>query len=116
LRPSFVFFSSEALRLAEERANDLEELKASKRARKKAEKDATGVEDLHRRLQVAEDALSDKESKIVQRENDLITRFETQCGIFSSNTISPFVLLLSLSCWGSIDIDKIFPFSSRENW
>jgi hypothetical protein len=42
--------------------------------------------------------LSEKEAKLVQRENDIITRFETQSRRFSSNTISPFVLLLLLSC------------------
>ena len=89
----------EALRRAEERADDLEEkLKASEEAREKAEKDAAGVEDLRRRLQAAEDALSDREAKLVQRDNDIITRLEMQSRRFSSNTISPFVLLLSLSC------------------
>jgi hypothetical protein len=39
------------LRLAEERSNDLEKkLKASEKARKKAEKDVAGVEDLRQRL------------------------------------------------------------------
>ena len=89
----------EALRHAEERADDLEDkLKASEEAREKAEKDAAGVEDLWRRLQAAEDALSDREAKLVQRDNDIITCLEMQSRRFSSNTISPFVLLLSLSC------------------
>ena len=88
----------EALRRAEERADDLEEkLKASEEAREKAEKDAAGVKDLRRRLQAAEDALSDREAKLVQRDNDIITRLEMQSRRFSSNIISPFVLL-SLSC------------------
>jgi hypothetical protein len=40
-------FFSEALRLAEERANDLEKkLEASEKARKKAEKEAASVEEL----------------------------------------------------------------------
>jgi hypothetical protein len=45
---AFICFSfSNALRVAEERAKDLEEkLKASKEARQKAEKDVAGVEDL----------------------------------------------------------------------
>nr|XP_051190418.1 uncharacterized protein LOC127303752 [Lolium perenne] len=69
----------EALRHAKERADDLEEkLKASEEAREKAEKDAAGVEDLRRRLQAAEDALSDREAKLVQRDNDIISRLETQ--------------------------------------
>ncbi|KAM0893482.1 hypothetical protein ACQ4PT_025098 [Festuca glaucescens] len=75
----------EALRRAKERANDLEEkLRASEEAREKAEKDAAGVEDLRRRLQAAEDALSDKEAKLVQRDNDIITRLETQSRRFST--------------------------------
>ncbi|KAM0868448.1 hypothetical protein ACQ4PT_041307 [Festuca glaucescens] len=74
----------EALRRAEERANDLaEKLRASEEAREKAEKDAAGVEDLRRRLQAAEDALSDREAKLVQRDNDIITRLETQSRRFS---------------------------------
>ncbi|KAK1616616.1 hypothetical protein QYE76_022133 [Lolium multiflorum] len=69
----------EALRRAEERADDLEaKLKASEEARKRAEKDAAGVEDLRRRLQAAENALSDKEAKQVERDNDIITRLKTQ--------------------------------------
>ncbi|KAM0929882.1 hypothetical protein ACQ4PT_001336 [Festuca glaucescens] len=74
----------EALRRAEERANDLEEkLRASEEAREKAENDAAGVEDLRRRLQAAEDALSDREAKLVQCDNDIITRLETQSRRFS---------------------------------
>ncbi|KAM0884451.1 hypothetical protein ACQ4PT_030973 [Festuca glaucescens] len=74
----------EALRRSEERANDLEEkLRASDEAREKAEKDAAGVEDLRRRLQADEDALSDREAKLVQRDNDIITRLETQSRRFS---------------------------------
>jgi hypothetical protein len=93
------FFLSEALRLAEERANDLEKkLKASEKAHKKAEKEAADVKDLHQRLRAAEDALSDKEAQLVQRENDIIARFEMQSSRFLSNTIPPFVLLLAFSC------------------
>jgi hypothetical protein len=42
-----------------------EKLRDSKEAREKAEKDAAGVEDLRRRLQAAEDALSDREAKLI---------------------------------------------------
>jgi vacuolar-type H+-ATPase subunit E/Vma4 len=92
------FFIPEALRRAEECADDLEEkLKASEEAREKAEKDAAGVEDLRRRLQAAKDALSDRETKLVQCDNDIITLLETQSRRFSSNTISPFVVQFSLS-------------------
>jgi hypothetical protein len=87
---------SETLRRAEKHADDLEaKLNASEEARKRAEKDAAGVED-RRRLQAAEDALSDKEAKQVQRDNDIITRLETQSRRFSSNTIFPFVIPLFL--------------------
>ncbi|KAK1660554.1 hypothetical protein QYE76_048713 [Lolium multiflorum] len=56
----------EALRRAEERANDLEKKrKASEKVCKKAEKEAADVEDLRQTLEAAEDALSDKESKLV---------------------------------------------------
>ncbi|KAK1670787.1 hypothetical protein QYE76_058946 [Lolium multiflorum] len=74
----------EALHRAEERANDLEfQLKASEEAWKKGEKDASCVEDLRQRLQAAEDALSDREAKQVERENAIIQRLETQSRRFS---------------------------------
>ncbi|KAM0908070.1 hypothetical protein ACQ4PT_015702 [Festuca glaucescens] len=74
----------EALRRAEERANDLEEnLRASEEAREKAKNDVAGVEDLRRRLHAAEDALSDREAKLVQCDNDILTRLETQSRRFS---------------------------------
>jgi hypothetical protein len=90
-------FLPEALRRAEERADDLEaKLKASEEARKRAEKDAADVKDLRQRLQAAEDALSDKEAKQVERENEISTHLETQSRRFLSNTIFPFVALLFL--------------------
>jgi hypothetical protein len=90
-------FLPEALRRAEERANGLEtKLKASEEARKRAEKDAADVKDFRQRFQAAEDALSDKEAKQVERKNDIITRLETQSRRFSSNTIFPFVIPLFL--------------------
>jgi dsDNA-specific endonuclease/ATPase MutS2 len=59
-------FLSEALHHAEERANDLEEkIRASEEAREKAQEDVAGVADLRQRVQAAEDALSDKEAKLV---------------------------------------------------
>jgi dsDNA-specific endonuclease/ATPase MutS2 len=85
------------MRRAEERADDLATmLKANEEARKRAEKDAADVEDLHQRIQAAEDALSDKEAKQVEREIEISTRLETQSRRFSSNTIFPVVALLSL--------------------
>ncbi|KAM0887183.1 hypothetical protein ACQ4PT_029227 [Festuca glaucescens] len=74
----------EALHLVEKRANDLEKkLKASEKARKKAEKDAAGVEGLRDRLRAAENALSDREATLAQRETDIIALFETQFARFS---------------------------------
>ncbi|KAK1615881.1 hypothetical protein QYE76_021398 [Lolium multiflorum] len=69
----------EALRHAEECTDDLEaKLKANEEARKRAEKDAADVKDFHQRLQAAEDALSEKEAKQVERENDIVTHLEMQ--------------------------------------
>ncbi|KAK1694610.1 hypothetical protein QYE76_011307 [Lolium multiflorum] len=79
----------EALRRAEERADDLAaKLKASEEARKRAEKDAADVKDLRQRLQAAEDALSDKEAKQVERENDISTRLETNPEDFRGKWVS----------------------------
>jgi hypothetical protein len=71
-------------------------LRASEEVRKKPEKDASCVEDLRRRLQAAEDTLSDKEAKQVEHENAIIKCFETQYRRFSSTSIFPFVLPLFL--------------------
>jgi hypothetical protein len=105
------FSLPEAMRRAEERANDLEtKLKASEEARKKAEKDDANVKYLRQRLQAVEDALSDKDAKQFERENNIVTRFETQSRRFSSNTFFPFFfcfslfqlsLVLSTSCFSS---------------
>ena len=104
------------LRRAEERANDLEEkLRASEEAHEKAEKDAAGVEDLRRRLHAAEDALSDREAKLVQRDNDIITCLETQSRRFSSNTISPFVISTFPCAKIIFDVDEVLLFFSRED-
>ncbi|KAK1666899.1 hypothetical protein QYE76_055058 [Lolium multiflorum] len=83
----------DALRRAEERADDLEaKLKASETARKKAKKDAAAVKDLRQRLQAAEDALSDKEAHQVERGNNIVTRFETQSRRFPRNTGEQYTL------------------------
>ncbi|KAM0885795.1 hypothetical protein ACQ4PT_030102 [Festuca glaucescens] len=69
----------EALRHAEERADALEaKLKSIKAARKKAEEDAAAVEDLRQRLTTAENALSEKEARQIERENAIVERFDTQ--------------------------------------
>ena len=90
-----IFSTSEALRRAEEHADALDaKLKLSEKAREKAEKDAAAVEGLRQRLQTAEDALSDKESQQIERENAIVMRLETQIRGFTSN-----MLLLSPFCF-----------------
>jgi preprotein translocase subunit SecF len=112
---SLLYVLLEALHCAGERADDLEvKLKASEEAHERAEKDAVSVEDLRQRLQASEDALSDKEAKFIQRENDIITRLETQSRRFTSNIVflacdSALVLKVCL------DVDLFLLFSSREN-
>jgi hypothetical protein len=96
-----IFFASEALRRAEECADALDaKLKVSEKARVKAEKDAAAVEGLRQRLQTAEDALSDKEARQIERENAIATRLETQIRRFTSK-----LLLLSPFCF----FDCLFP-------
>jgi predicted TIM-barrel fold metal-dependent hydrolase len=88
-----IFFASEALRRAEERANVLDaKLKRSEKALEKAEKDAAIVEGLRQRLQTTEDALSDKEAQQIERKNIIMTRLEMQIRGFTSNLLflSPF--------------------------
>ncbi|KAK1648572.1 hypothetical protein QYE76_066377 [Lolium multiflorum] len=72
----------EALHLAEKRANDLEKkLKASEKARKKAEKDVAGVKDLRERLRAAKNALSGREAKLSQREADIIVSLSSKLAL-----------------------------------
>jgi chromosome segregation ATPase len=101
------------LHLAEKRANDLErKLKASEKARKKAEEDAAGIEDLRDRLHAAENALSDKEEKLPKREAAMIACFETQSVRFSSNIAFslryPFFYLLAYTSFISILKEYLF--------
>ncbi|KAK1653674.1 hypothetical protein QYE76_071479 [Lolium multiflorum] len=53
-------------------------LERSEEARENAEREATIVEDLRQRLHKAENALSDKVSQQIARENSIIARLETQ--------------------------------------
>jgi hypothetical protein len=77
LRPLTLF--SESLRRAEERADALAaKIERSEKGREKTEKDAATVGDLRQRLQIAENALSDKISQQIKRENAIIDRFDTQ--------------------------------------
>jgi ribosome-binding ATPase YchF (GTP1/OBG family) len=84
------------LHLAEKRASDFEKkLKASEKARKKAQEDAASVGDLRERLHAAENALSDRETKLAQWETDIIARFETHSTRFSSNITFSFYVLFT---------------------
>ncbi|KAM0873159.1 hypothetical protein ACQ4PT_038206 [Festuca glaucescens] len=74
-----------ALRRAEERADDLEaRLKASETAHKEAEENAAAAEGLRQKLQAAESALSNREAQQIERENEISTRLETQSRRFST--------------------------------
>jgi small-conductance mechanosensitive channel len=64
--------------------------KPAREPTKKAKKDAAAIEDLRQRLQAAEDALSDKEAKQVERKNEISTRLKTQSRRFLINAIFLF--------------------------
>jgi hypothetical protein len=90
-----IFSSPEALRKGEERVDALEaKLKSIVAAHEKAENEAASIEDLCQRLQTAEDALSEKEARQIERENDIITRSDTQNRRF----ISKLFPALASSC------------------
>ncbi|KAK1650459.1 hypothetical protein QYE76_068264 [Lolium multiflorum] len=68
----------ESLLAADKRAEDLaNKLKASEEAREKAEKDASCIEDLRKRLHEAETALSDKITQDIAREGNVASRLES---------------------------------------
>ncbi|KAK1646569.1 hypothetical protein QYE76_064374 [Lolium multiflorum] len=68
----------ESLLAANKRADDLaSKLKASEEAREKAEKDASCIEDLRKRLHEAETALSDKLAQHVAHEGKIASRLES---------------------------------------
>ena len=93
-------FLSEALRRAEERADALEaKLKSSEIAHKKAEEDAAAVEGLHQRLKTAEDALSEKEARQIERENAIVERFGTQNRRFTSKLLRCLPLASVFICF-----------------
>jgi dsDNA-specific endonuclease/ATPase MutS2 len=99
LRPSIF---SEALRRVEERVDAIAaKLELSETAREKAEEDAAAVESLRQRLQTTENALSEKNSQQIERENAIADRFDTQNRRFISKHFSftcllVFILILSL--------------------
>ncbi|KAK1617599.1 hypothetical protein QYE76_023116 [Lolium multiflorum] len=69
----------QALVTANKRADDLAvKLEKSEEARKKAEKDAASIEDLRKRHHKAENALSDKITQQIAREENVIARLESQ--------------------------------------
>ncbi|KAK1648476.1 hypothetical protein QYE76_066281 [Lolium multiflorum] len=68
----------EALLTADKRVDDLAgKLKESEEAREKAEKDASCIEDLRKRLHEAETALSDKITHHIAREGNVASRLES---------------------------------------
>jgi flagellar motility protein MotE (MotC chaperone) len=94
----------EGLRRAEERADALEaKLKLSEAAREKAEKDAAAVEGLRQRLKTAEDALSEKEARQIERENAIVDRFETQNRRFTSKLPFIYLFVFILVCFSDVD-------------
>ncbi|KAK1610463.1 hypothetical protein QYE76_034136 [Lolium multiflorum] len=83
----------EALLAADKRAEDLaSKLKASEEAREKAEKDASCIEDLRKRLHEAETALSDKITQHVAREGNIASRLESLNRCFVRKMNQDFVL------------------------
>jgi vacuolar-type H+-ATPase subunit I/STV1 len=105
-------FPSEALRRAEERADALEaKLKSSETARLKAEEDAAAVEGLRQRLRTAEDALSEKEARQIERENAIVERFNTQNRRFTSKLLRCLPFASVFICFS--DVDEFMVCSSR---
>ncbi|KAK1626069.1 hypothetical protein QYE76_000384 [Lolium multiflorum] len=83
----------EALLAADKRADDLAvKLKESEKAREKAEKDASSVEDLRKRLHKAETALSDKITHQIACEENIISRLESLNRRFVRKTSQDFEL------------------------
>ncbi|KAK1607916.1 hypothetical protein QYE76_031589 [Lolium multiflorum] len=83
----------ECLLAADKRADDLAaKLKASEEAREKAEKDASCIEDLRKRLHEAETALSDKIAQNVAHEAKISARLESLNRRFVRKMSQDFVL------------------------
>jgi uncharacterized protein YoxC len=80
-----------ALAKANKRADDLAvKLEQSEEARKKAEQDAASVGDLRKRLHHAENALSEKTTQQIAREEAIIGRLESQNRRFVSKFFDHF--------------------------
>jgi chromosome segregation ATPase len=85
-----------ALLAADKRAEDLaSKLKASEEAREKAEKDASCIEDLRKRLHEAETALSEKITQHVAREGNIASRLESLNRHFVSKFTDPTFVLFA---------------------
>ncbi|KAK1650306.1 hypothetical protein QYE76_068111 [Lolium multiflorum] len=83
----------ESLLAANKRADDLAtKLKASEEARERAEKDASCIEDLRKRLHEAETALSDKIAQNVSHEGKIAARLESLNRRFVRKMSQDFVL------------------------
>jgi hypothetical protein len=85
-----------ALLAADKWAEDLaNKLRASEEAREKAEKDASCIEDLRKRLHEAETTLSDKITQHVAREGNVASRLESLNRRFVSKFANPTFVLFT---------------------
>jgi uncharacterized protein YoxC len=81
----------EALAKANKRADDLAvKLDQSEKARKNSEQDDASVEDLRKKLHHAENALSEKTTQQIAREEAIIGRLESQNRRFVSKFFDHF--------------------------
>ena len=81
----------EALSKANKHADDLAiKINQNKKARKKAEQDAASIEGLRKRLHDAENALSEKTTQQIAREEAIIGRLESQNRRFVSKFFDHF--------------------------
>jgi hypothetical protein len=76
-------------------------LEQSEKARKKAEADAAAVEDLQKRLHDTENSLSENIAQQSAREEEILTRLESQTRRFISKCSDPCCFFVS----------SLFPFS-----
>jgi hypothetical protein len=110
--PWFIF--PDALHRAKKRAEDLaDKLEVSEKARTKDEKDAAAVGDLCQRLHDAENALCDRISQQIARENSIVDRLDTQNRRFVSKFFLSLVFVSSFVFFS--DIDDLILCSSRED-
>jgi hypothetical protein len=107
-------FSTGSLLAANKRADDLAaKLKASEESRKKAEKDASCIEDLWNRLHEAETALSDKIAQNIAHEGKIAARLESLNRRFVSKFTSPASSLSLIFRSFSFVEDQNFCFSRK---